>query len=110
MDTTNQKSTVAPEAVPERLRADLHRATQQVERLEAEYNAALADPDVIQEDRDGTHRVLEEARQRLRAARQAVDRFEAGSYGLCEVCGRPIGEERLEALPGVTTCVSCPPR
>jgi RNA polymerase-binding transcription factor DksA len=108
MDTPNQTSTLATEEVGDRLRADLRRAADQVERLEAEYNAALADPDVIQEDRDGTHAVLEKAQQRLRAARQALDRFEAGSYGLCEVCGKPIGEERLEALPGVTTCVSCP--
>lgn len=25
----------------------------------------------------------------------------------CEHCGKPIAEERLEALPGTTTCVNC---
>jgi hypothetical protein len=33
---------------------------------------------------------------------------------LCGLCGRPIAPARLEALPGVTTCVECakrnPPR
>lgn len=26
---------------------------------------------------------------------------------LCDVCGKPIAPARLEALPGVTTCVAC---
>ena len=25
----------------------------------------------------------------------------------CSLCGRPIGAARLEALPGVTTCIEC---
>jgi len=30
-----------------------------------------------------------------------------GKYGLCEECGDRIGYERLDAIPYVTTCVSC---
>lgn len=26
---------------------------------------------------------------------------------LCQLCGEPISELRLEALPGVTTCIDC---
>jgi RNA polymerase-binding transcription factor DksA len=26
---------------------------------------------------------------------------------LCSLCGRPIAAARLEALPGVTTCIEC---
>ena len=26
---------------------------------------------------------------------------------LCGLCGAPIPEARLEALPGVTTCIAC---
>jgi RNA polymerase-binding transcription factor DksA len=26
---------------------------------------------------------------------------------LCSLCGQPIAPARLEALPGVTTCISC---
>ena len=37
-------------------------------------------------------------------ARAAV---EAGTYGTCEVCGRPIGADRLEARPASTRCVRC---
>lgn len=35
----------------------------------------------------------------------ALDRVAAGTYGLCEVCGRPIPLERLDVLPYTTLCV-----
>jgi RNA polymerase-binding protein DksA len=35
----------------------------------------------------------------------ALGRIEDGTYGLCVACGRPIGEERLEALPYATLCI-----
>lgn len=37
----------------------------------------------------------------------ALERFENGGYGVCEVCGGPIPAERLEALPATVTCVTC---
>lgn len=37
----------------------------------------------------------------------ALQRIDAGTYGICERCGRPIGEERLEALPYATLCIEC---
>ena len=30
-----------------------------------------------------------------------------GGYGVCETCGGPIGEERLEARPNARTCIAC---
>ena len=29
------------------------------------------------------------------------------SEKLCGLCGRPIAKARLDALPGVTTCIEC---
>jgi RNA polymerase-binding protein DksA len=37
----------------------------------------------------------------------ALKRIEAGTYGVCENCGRPIDVERLEAMPWVTLCIDC---
>jgi DnaK suppressor protein len=37
----------------------------------------------------------------------ALDRFEKGRYGVCEVCGGPIPAERLEALPATSSCMKC---
>ena len=37
----------------------------------------------------------------------ALVKFEKGSYGICENCGKPIAPERLEALPQATLCMDC---
>ncbi|UCG54082.1 MAG: TraR/DksA C4-type zinc finger protein [Dehalococcoidia bacterium] len=37
----------------------------------------------------------------------ALTKFDKGTYGICESCGKPINPERLEALPQATLCMSC---
>lgn len=39
----------------------------------------------------------------------ALRRLDAGTYGLCERCARPIAVERLEVIPWTRLCVACPP-
>jgi RNA polymerase-binding transcription factor DksA len=90
-----------------RLEHELERATAHVTAQEAEYDVLLADPEVIQEDRDAAAVLLAHARQQLDAATTALERHRAGTYGRCVTCGGAIGEERLAALVDVTTCVSC---
>jgi RNA polymerase-binding transcription factor len=38
---------------------------------------------------------------------RALDKIEDGTYGLCDRCGASISDERLEARPWSTLCVSC---
>jgi DnaK suppressor protein len=38
---------------------------------------------------------------------EALARFEAGTFGLCVRCGRPIAVDRLEALPWAARCIDC---
>ena len=38
---------------------------------------------------------------------RALAKLDAGDYGVCDVCGEPIADERLEALPWATMCVRC---
>src|SRR5437588_4590 len=38
----------------------------------------------------------------LTEVQAALKRIEDGTYGKCEVCGRPIPEKRLEAIPWAT--------
>jgi DnaK suppressor protein len=33
--------------------------------------------------------------------------MDSGTYGTCERCGRPIAEERLEAIPWALLCIDC---
>ncbi|HEX5696053.1 MAG TPA: TraR/DksA C4-type zinc finger protein [Acidimicrobiia bacterium] len=46
----------------------------------------------------------------LSKANRALERVEAGTYGLCESCGKAIPLERLEALPYSNLCVECAAR
>jgi DnaK suppressor protein len=43
----------------------------------------------------------------LAAIDAALGRIDAGTYGLCERCAKPIAQERLEALPWATKCIEC---
>jgi DnaK suppressor protein len=38
---------------------------------------------------------------------RALDKLSDATYGTCDECGEPIGEERLEAIPWATLCISC---
>jgi RNA polymerase-binding protein DksA len=47
------------------------------------------------------------AREMLEQTERALDRLDAGTYGLCENCGDPIGKARMQAFPRATLCVEC---
>ncbi|MDA0658804.1 MAG: TraR/DksA family transcriptional regulator [Planctomycetota bacterium] len=40
----------------------------------------------------------------------ALSRIDAGTYGTCVDCSRPITQARLSALPFTTQCVDCAQR
>ncbi|MFJ3702135.1 MULTISPECIES: TraR/DksA C4-type zinc finger protein [Streptomyces] len=45
------------------------------------------------------------AQETLDQTERALARLDAGTYGLCEVCGKPIGKARMQAFPRATLCV-----
>ena len=49
--------------------------------------------------------VTSQTRDHLREVESALERVAAGSYGVCEVCHRPIDPARLDARPIAKTCV-----
>lgn len=51
--------------------------------------------------------LLDRAGARVDELDAALRRTADGTYGLCVVCGRPIGAERLAARPGADHCVRC---
>jgi RNA polymerase-binding protein DksA len=50
------------------------------------------------------------AEQLLTQVRDALTRFEQGTYGLCERCREEIDPARLKALPYVSLCLRCQQR
>lgn len=46
----------------------------------------------------------------LAEVEHALQKYEDGTYGLCDSCGQPIEQARLEALPQANLCLSCKAR
>jgi DnaK suppressor protein len=41
---------------------------------------------------------------------EAIERLDAGDYGICHACEEPISEKRLKVLPWAKYCVPCQER
>jgi DnaK suppressor protein len=95
-------------------------AIAQIEALGREFDEMVAasrssnaddehDPEgaTIAFERQQVAALLEQARRRLADVEAALARREAGVYGICETCGRPIAPERLAARPAARTCIDC---
>lgn len=46
----------------------------------------------------------------IRQIQAALERVEAGTYGVCASCGEDIAPKRLEALPSTLHCLECAAR
>ena len=102
------------------LRAERDAVLAQIAALGREFDDVVAasrasnaddehDPEgaTIAFERQQVAALLEAARHRLAEVEAALERRASGGYGVCEVCGRPIPEERLAARPAARTCVGC---
>ena len=111
-----------PEFARSRLNTDRDRVLAHIAELEREFGAIVAsssegsaggddehDPEgaTIAFERQHVAALLDRARAHLEAIDAALRKVEAGSYEICDVCGRPIGAERLAARPAALTCVHC---
>jgi len=45
--------------------------------------------------------------EQLRKLEEAERKLDAGTYGICEICGREIAEARLSAVPFAVHCLRC---
>ena len=105
-----------------RLIADRAEKQRRVTELEREFTGIVAsaaegssggddehDPEgaTVAFERQHVAALLDRARARLAATDAALRRLDEGRYGICDVCGRPIGEERLAARPAAVTCIRC---
>ncbi|EME96688.1 TraR/DksA family transcriptional regulator [Streptomyces mobaraensis] len=97
-----------------RLRAEIRSAEEAVSGLMRDSGDGAGDD---QAD-TGTKNIAREhelalaanAREMLDQTERALVRLDAGTYGLCESCGRPIGKARMQAFPRATLCVECKQR
>lgn len=85
------RSDEAQESSEDRSAYSLHMADRGTDAMEREKNMLLA-------QREGDY---------LDYLEEALQRIEAGSYGVCRTCDGPIARARLEAVPTATQCIDC---
>ena len=61
----------------------------------------------LESDRNFLLRIRDRERKLIVKIKEALDRIENGNFGICEVCGEEISEERLRARPVTTLCIDC---
>jgi len=96
------------------LRADIARVASDIaERLADALRDAgddTADAGTKAFEREHDLALAQNAQNLLDQSECALDRIDAGTYGVCESCGQPIGKARLMAFPRASLCVSCKQR
>lgn len=85
--------------------AEQIKALEQALEVKPEYGMGIGDPAITQWELDQA--LLERLRIHADDLRQAIARYESGTYGFCERCGQPIHPDRLEVLPDTTLCIEC---
>ena len=73
-------------------------------------NDNLPDPSdraTLESDRNFTLRIRDRERKLIGKIKEALERIEDKTYGLCEDCGEDISEARLKARPVTTLCIDC---
>lgn len=101
--------------IAQKLKARQQQLLQEIAAAEADIEAAAEtqealDPEELAQRQEAKEvRLGEIARDRdeLASIGRALARIEAGDYGVCVACGKPIAKERLLARPESTHCVAC---
>ncbi|MEZ0071840.1 TraR/DksA family transcriptional regulator [Planotetraspora sp. GP83] len=96
----------------EELNADITRAEAELAAGDASEGAGddPADAGAKTYEREREIALTLNARDLLAQNERAIARVDAGTYGECESCHKPIGKERLQAFPRATLCVACKQR
>ena len=96
------------------LRADIGKAESDIaDRLsDSVGNAGDDQADVGAKTFEREHELAlaHNSRELLAQTERALARIAAGTYGICESCGEPIGKAPLQAFPRATLCVTCKQR
>jgi DnaK suppressor protein len=61
----------------------------------------------MESNRNSILRIRDRERKLIFKIQEALQRLEAGEFGICEGCGEKIGMERLKARPVTTLCIDC---
>ncbi|WP_347350427.1 TraR/DksA C4-type zinc finger protein [Intrasporangium sp.] len=108
-------------AVGEFLREEIDSYEREIGRAEQELASLIldssdgggedqADAGAKTFERDHEIALANNSRDMLVQTERALERLRAGTYGICENCGSPIGKGRLQVFPRATLCMTCKTR
>jgi DnaK suppressor protein len=110
------------ESPKSRLNCDREQALGQIAELERDFAAIVAsaadgsaggddehDPEgaTVAFERQHVAALLAQARAHVEAIDAALGKLDSGVYEICDMCGDPIGAERLAVRPAALSCVRC---
>ena len=114
---------MTPEQARQLLGAERELTLRRLATLRGEFDSIVAaslDPNADDEhdpegatiafERSQVDALVAQARRHLDEVDAALERLDHGRFGICESCGDPIPEGRLEARPTARTCMSCASR
>jgi DnaK suppressor protein len=105
---------------PDRLEFFRFMLTQEINKLLSEAEKTVSEmtngkenyPDPndrasLESDRNFELRIRDRERKLISKMREAIQRIDNGTYGICSACGGDISEKRLTARPVTTLCIDC---
>jgi DnaK suppressor protein len=80
-----------------------------VERMgdEREHHSDPNDRASLESGRNFDLRLRDRDRKLIGKIKEALQRIDEGTFGMCEDCGQPIEEKRLAARPVTSQCIEC---
>ncbi len=83
------------------------RVSELEESLRSEHSANFSEQAAERENDEVMEKLEIDALNEIVAIRNALDRIDADTSGVCTGCGEDISEKRLEILPYASCCVKC---
>ena len=87
----------------EQERTNLRRQLAELTGMELDHN--FADSGQVAAEQGENKVLAAQLRAELDEVERALEKIDAGTYGVCEVCGEAIAEPRLEAMPATRFCI-----
>ena len=71
------------------------------------FDEGFADSGQVTAERGEVEALANSLVETLTEIEDALKKFDEGTYGVCENCGNPIPDARLEAKPAARLCIDC---
>jgi RNA polymerase-binding transcription factor len=71
------------------------------------FDEGFADSGQVTAERGEVEALANSLVETLTEVEHAIEKFDRGTYGVCENCGAEIPEARLEAKPAARLCINC---